>query len=199
MKLTYNFLRNIIVGCMLLSAILYFNIDDTKFSNLMGNAFAGLVTGLILAVLSNIKLTKIKEYEDKISDYNATLQIGNELYEMIYKLEQKSNRDIFEVINLYSDILTFFLQCNNIEMANVLKLKQDINIEMLMKEIEEKMIDIDIAQYSDEIYINANEYKEKYKKYLVKYVRPILQLKVALRDCIKSLENRKNKLQKSAI
>lgn len=199
MKLTYNFVRNIIVCCMLLSVTFYFNIDNTKLSDLIGNTFAGLVTGLILAVLSNIKLTKIREYEDKISDYNATLQIGSKAYEMIYKLEQKSNRDIFEVINLYSDILTFFLQCNNTEIVNVLKLKQNINIEMLMKEIEEKMGDIDISQYGDEIYINSNEYKEKHKKYLVKYIRQILQLKVALRDDIKNLENRKDKLQKSSI
>ena len=193
--------KNIIVALLLIMIVIlviYFTSCYEKFYNLIGNIITGLTTGIILVILENVKENDIKKSDTFINKYNQLLVLDQNIYNNIYILRMKKDIDIIEIVHLYSDIYSLFSSCCKIKNGNVFKISEEYRISLLLSKVEEELKKIDICnKNSDEYYITKNEYMEKYDINMTKYIKPVLELKIAIREDIDNEKINKDKIKNS--
>ena len=193
--------KNIIVALLLIMIVIlviYFTSSYEKIYNLIGNIITGLTTGIILVILKNVKKNDIKKSDTFINKYNKLLVLDQNIYNNIYILRMKKDIDIIEIVHLYSDIYSLFSACCKIKNGNVLKISEEYRISSLLSKVEEELKEINIYnKNSDEYYITKNEYMEKYDINMTKYIKPVLELKIAIREDIDNEEINRDKIKNS--
>lgn len=199
MKNKYILKYLIIIGLMILTLIAYFCFDYEEIKNLLGNIFAGLITGLIIAILTNIKNKYIFENTKEIEMYKDILNKSKIIIKEQVNLQNKEEIPILELINLFADIHNELEECYNIvcNSKNELFKLEKFN----WKEIS-KMCTDKIGELSDEVHeinISFAKYKEDYQKDLSSLIVYLHKFNLIIAKRLKDVINDTESLNKSII
>lgn len=184
-KLYYYFCLLITFITMIVCFFLYFKIENQQWSNLFGNAFAGCLTGFIIAILGNIKNREITFYDKTLKKYIKLLNKCNKLNSDISIFLSNMKPDNKDIFIIYTSILSFLMEINEIELSyedlidtnikNIInKMKNDIDNKFLennnneeyiktIKIISQNLSDIQIILYCKISLLNVNKEQLKNK------------------------------------
>lgn len=173
-----------------------------KVSSILGNAFAGLITGLIILIIGNYKNIQLSNYEKKIKQYDELILKGRTVNNKIYEINNKEIIDLIELYLLCMEIYNFISTSKEYLANNVLVNNgKEINLVEKCKEILELLENIknDIEHREDEVFLSKQEYNGSYRKEIVLYIIPILSLVVNLNDNLQLLEKEHNNLSNTIV
>lgn len=199
MKKRYIITYLLLVLLSAIALILYIKIENENIQNIFGNISAGMITGLIIAILSNIKNKYIYENTMKMKKYQSIIDKSHNIIITQINLQTKSEITVLELIYLYSDIY------NNIKDYYEIEEK---NIKIGFNKTKYKWEEIDIntnkriAELSDIMYENImsiDKYKSEYQLELGEIIADMHILQIYLKKDLEFIVNDTEKLSKSII
>ena len=107
--MSYKRLYSFIVAIMLIMLIMYFAIKCDEIKNLVGNIFAGLVTGLVLAMLSNKRNAQIKVEKKKLELYCKIMKNITDFEIKLSKISVEETINKNDLIQILVSITKFIL------------------------------------------------------------------------------------------
>ncbi|MCI8362174.1 MAG: hypothetical protein HFJ41_03435 [Clostridia bacterium] len=193
----YKNMYIIILLSILISVWLFFTIKSEDIKNLVGNILAGLITGLVLALLSNKRNSEIYINEEKISQYSEIIKRKNKLNRKLVDILDNDNIDIRDLINVFVDFEQLYSDFNNVDEEKIKVIKKDINFEDNEKEIF--LLIGKLASKILENTITRDEFEKFYERYIRKYQIEIINLSQCINENLEIINKNKENLKKGII
>lgn len=193
----YKNMYMIIFALMLIQMVLFFTIKCEDIKNLAGNILAGLITGLVLALLSNKRNSEIYIYEEKIAEYGRIIKKKNNLDIKIDNIVNNENVDIRNLINVFVDFKQLYDDFSNINEEKINIIKEDINF----KDNEKRILILigELASRISQNSITQNEFKNFYERDIVKYKIEICNLSRFMNEDLEIINKNKENLKTGII
>lgn len=180
---SYYFWRFITFLGMVFCFYEYFHLENDKWSNLFGNAFAGCLTGFIVLILGNIKNRGIEKCDDIIGRYERLKDLTEQEIEMVSLFLKMDEFNALDVAELYKKIDTFLFVA-----SIIIDIHKKYDVKFIMSEI--KYNDYDFTVLED-----RKSYLEKIEK-----TKEILcEIKELIKVEMLRLEAEKNILEKEIL
>ena len=180
--------------------IIYINICNGEIKNILGNIFAGLITGEVIAILSNLKNKYLYENTKRIKHYQEQINKSQDIILTQINLQTKEKITIVELIDLYTEIY------NNLKIYYEI---EDIKIKECINNINKDWIEIDkeitkiiedlSTKMMQENSISLDNYKRIYQSNLANFIWNIHSLQESLKKDLYSIIDDTEKLSKSII
>ncbi len=193
----YKNMYIIILLSILISVWLFFTIKCEDIKNLIGNILAGLITGLVLALLSNKRNSEIYINEEKISQYSEIIKRKNKINRKLVDILDNDNIDIRDLINVFVDFEQLYSDFNNVDEEKIKVIKKDINFEDNEKEIF--VLIGKLASKISENTITQDEFEKFYERYIRKYQIEIINLSQCMNENLEIINKNKENLKKGII
>ena len=200
-KKNYYFLSVSLIIIIFICFIVIWIIDSSskmqKISNILSNTIAGLISGLIIMILGNLKNNQIQNYEKKIQEYNKLKEEGNDIKDSINKFNNKDKKDLSELYIIVLNIKSFY-RCIQEMIIYDKKNNEELHLEEKCKNVSNfiEKIKNDIDCREDNIFLSKEEYCSIYKKELISYIYQISSLIIYLYDINRELKKQNKVLKK---
>lgn len=179
----------------IITLIAYCIVTNVDIKNILGNIFAGLITGIVMSILSNIKNKYIEEKMKKIRKYQELLSDSQKDIITQINLQKKEKISISELLELYSNIYNYYREVNEINSINVkeiiekIKFKYDILGHRIF-DLSNKMMDSDIS---------LNEYRIRYQAELAVSIKNMNLINIEIEKELENIMADTERLLKSII
>ena len=195
---SYNTIIIIIIIAMIVCWFMYWDCTESKKENLLGNSFVGLLTGLIIAILGNIKNRILINKNKTIDLYSNLFQNGNKIYKDIYLFDIYEYIDDIQIWNFYCRLYEFFNECNKINLPTFNKIKENVKITKLIENIHIKIEDMR-KKIENENFYGKEQYAKIFKNEIHSYNKSIKMLLIGLQEEKELVNEKKETLQKSIL
>ena len=199
MNKSYRKLYCSIVFVTIVLLIVYIKICNETIKNILGNISAGMISGLMIAFLSNMKNKYIYEIHKEKDEYNTIIEISNSILISQININKKQEVTALELMNIYVDIKNNILDYFEVKGLNIELATSRLNYN---KDSFEKGIDERIEKLSKLIYdeiISKEKYRKMYQSELARYLTDIHNLQIALKRDLKLKSRDLEELYKSII
>ena len=194
--MSYKSLYSFIVAIMLIMLIMYFAIKCDEIKNLVGNIFAGLVTGLVLAILSNKRNAQIKVEKKKLKLYCNIMKDITDFEIKLSKILVEETINKNDLIQILVSITRFYTEFSNIKEKNVNMIIDPLNIETEKEEIMNLLSKISNEEKNS---ISKERFNNLYKNSILKCQINNSNLCNFLKIDIENIDKEKEKLETGII
>lgn len=194
--MSYKSLYSFMVAIMLIMLIMYFAIKCDEIKNLVGNIFAGLVSGLVLAILSNKRNAQIKVEKKKLKLYCNIMKDITDFEIKLSKILVEETINKNDLIQILVSITRFYTEFSNIKEKNVNMIIDPLNIETEKEEIMNLLSKISNEEKNS---ISKERFNNLYKNSILKCQINNSNLCNFLKIDIENIDKEKEKLETGII
>lgn len=177
MKKYYLRIYAVFIVAMIICLTLYFLIEATDIKNLIGNVFSGLITGIIVSIVANIKTVLIYKNDKDISYLRGIMESIMDTIELDAHFCEQEKINTLEFAHIFHVLNENFKKISKIDFKELKDYISINNIDMNMGEKLEKQI---LTQLEGVLYMSNAEFK-KFEKQIL----DTIMVQIRLREIIK--------------
>lgn len=198
MKRTY--IKSIIwlIVSIILSLIIYVATSYLKWnivSTIFGNMSVGLITGFVILIITNLKISSVYQIDCKIKCVRKIIDNSRDYEIKILNFKSMTEISVIEMINIYADIANLFTDIRDYD--SDLYNNNSLNCENIVQSCNEMIGKL--SDFMSDVTITNKKYDKEFDWDLSSKMVKIFKLRRDLQTDLKRMEKEIDELNKSII